>query len=1073
VTNCGNNVASGQQSVHKVNNMTNENRYNSTQQSFGRDSGSTPPQKDDSSTARELRRLRGLAKLEPPPPRPLRASAFFEEQLTAFEVWLRFGAASDALDSPPEQLPIVLQVLLSQAHRVRALILLRRFLELGPRAVNLSLCVGIFPYVLKLLQSPAPELRRPLVAIWACILAFDPSCKQDLVKDGALIYFVAHATKVAEFQKSNNGLPVDNNGTAITRSQVKSTKQQSIPFSGYSSIENEELEDQSVLTAFVLASVVRGPDSNPKMACLSKRLDIALHALLQQRRYTRSKRRRGRLVRWLCLAVAALCDFCDAARLAARAASGDNTNLLEELSLIANGDEADPTARAAAVRALAAACYREREPPKQNNGGVAAAINKSNEPGPTVQMSTEERSAAWDADAKVIAATLTIARRDASVLVRRELALALAELAQVPAHCQGLLEARNSSAANNTPSLNQISPKAAKVLGLTQDEVSKEPRRNKESYEAIWTALVDLASDPAPSVAAAAQKVVNGLEEISKEAYASSGIEYWARKRFVTEMFSLSVARALGKSKNKHQKIPKQYELTTRWQSNKKHSLASRRSSRHSTAKSTPLSTSDSSDSEENSELETAWLSDPLSWSGELRLYRRHRNRYTMREARLLADKVRLSLDQDDDVGGGHGQPTPSGLVANANHANAPPPLKFVSAATIDNQGADMTRHLRFHPHEPYLAVVDDKHGVSLWHYEHRQCAVRWSNFFPSIHQQRPHTGSFGEANYKYSTRESSVFGGFRRSWRQRGTNESISSDWPRVTAVEWLDAAQDSLLLCGSDDGVCRIWHDFSLEEAGHASSIDMNDHSSGQIASQQHPQIVKPRLLTAFVAADDILEPANSRSSGLVTTWAQADGLLLATGDSPYLRAWDVRAQQLAAAWPLNNTQRNCVTALSYHSGLVFAGFGDGSLKLIDPRAPKLVAELGKEHNAWIVHLSSYDVAPQRQLVSACLDGNAKFWDFRAHRASMLTINVQSSTMTAFVAHPTASLLASGSHNQFINFLSRDGRQLNIVRYHEGFLGQRISPVSALAFHPSKLLAAAGATDSFVGLYACCTTN
>ena len=54
------------------------------------------------------------------------------------------------------------QVLLSQAHRLRALLLLRRFVSLGPWAVNLALSVGIFPYVLKLLQSPAPELRQVL-----------------------------------------------------------------------------------------------------------------------------------------------------------------------------------------------------------------------------------------------------------------------------------------------------------------------------------------------------------------------------------------------------------------------------------------------------------------------------------------------------------------------------------------------------------------------------------------------------------------------------------------------------------------------------------------------------------------------------------------------------------------------------------------------------------------------------------------------------------------------------------------------------------------------------------------------
>lgn len=97
-------------------------------------------------------------------------SSFFEDQLTAFQVWLNLGSKNR---SPPEQLPIVLQVLLSQVHRLRALELLGRFLDLGSWAVNLALSVGIFPYVLKLLQSNAKELRPLLVFIWAKILAVD------------------------------------------------------------------------------------------------------------------------------------------------------------------------------------------------------------------------------------------------------------------------------------------------------------------------------------------------------------------------------------------------------------------------------------------------------------------------------------------------------------------------------------------------------------------------------------------------------------------------------------------------------------------------------------------------------------------------------------------------------------------------------------------------------------------------------------------------------------------------------------------------------------------------------------
>ncbi|XP_052174043.1 regulatory-associated protein of TOR 1-like [Diospyros lotus] len=114
-------------------------------------------------------------------------SPFFTEQLTAFEVWLDHGAEHK---KPPEQLPIVLQVLLSQCHRFRALVLLGRFLDMGPWAVDLALSVGIFPYVLKLLQTTTPELRQILVFIWTKILALDKSCQVDLVKDGGHIYFI-------------------------------------------------------------------------------------------------------------------------------------------------------------------------------------------------------------------------------------------------------------------------------------------------------------------------------------------------------------------------------------------------------------------------------------------------------------------------------------------------------------------------------------------------------------------------------------------------------------------------------------------------------------------------------------------------------------------------------------------------------------------------------------------------------------------------------------------------------------------------------------------------------------------
>jgi len=73
----------------------------------------------------------------------------------------------------------------------------------------------------------------------------------------------------------------------------------------------------------------------------------------------------------------------------------------------------------------------------------------------------------------------------------------------------------------------------------------------------------------------------------------------------------------------------------------------------------------------------------------------------------------------------------------------------------------------------------------------------------------------------------------------------------------------------------------------------------------------------------------------------------------------------------------------------------------------------------------------------------------------------------MTTFSVHKSIPMIATGSHAQFIKLLTLDGDTISIVRYHEKMASHRIGPVSCLAFHPYKPLLAAGATDTFIGLY------
>lgn len=107
---------------------------------------------------------------------------FFEEQMSAFAVWLRFqqplgGPGARAPAEPPAELPVMLQCLLHPGCRLRALHLLTLFVDLGAWAVQLILLVGARPYLTKLLshddlQGPS-EVPGLALVVWAKILVSD------------------------------------------------------------------------------------------------------------------------------------------------------------------------------------------------------------------------------------------------------------------------------------------------------------------------------------------------------------------------------------------------------------------------------------------------------------------------------------------------------------------------------------------------------------------------------------------------------------------------------------------------------------------------------------------------------------------------------------------------------------------------------------------------------------------------------------------------------------------------------------------------------------------------------------
>ncbi|OON15469.1 hypothetical protein X801_08728, partial [Opisthorchis viverrini] len=116
-------------------------------------------------------------------------ASFFTSQMTAFKVWLQ---TADEKQPPAMQLPILLQILLSQSHRTRAMQLLSEFLDLGPWAVTHCLMVGILPYIARLFSSSLSEVKPHLVFIWGKIIASAQTefSRSDSVRDGGFKYFM-------------------------------------------------------------------------------------------------------------------------------------------------------------------------------------------------------------------------------------------------------------------------------------------------------------------------------------------------------------------------------------------------------------------------------------------------------------------------------------------------------------------------------------------------------------------------------------------------------------------------------------------------------------------------------------------------------------------------------------------------------------------------------------------------------------------------------------------------------------------------------------------------------------------
>ncbi|KAG0616749.1 hypothetical protein M758_5G139500 [Ceratodon purpureus] len=962
-------------------------------------------------------------------------SPFFTEQLTAFEVWLEHGSE---LKKPPEQLPIVLQVLLSQSHRFRALVLLGRFLDMGAWAVDLALSVGIFPYVLKLLQTTATDLRQILVFIWTKILALDKSCQVDLVKDGGHVYFI-------QFLKSADIHP-----------------------------------EQRAMAAFVLAVIVDGHPRGQEACIYAKPglIGICL-SLIQDSTNVPEGQPEPLLLQWLCLCLGKLWDgSSDGLTLAFQ----DNAPAILGKVL----SEPQPEVRAAATFALGTLVKVGLDQPSNNVG------------------SDDDLEEATEVAEEVIARCLLKVLCDGSPLVRAELATALARLAsshngmfrlaaaaylKPPSHSTVLqasgvglkspggylspsvvpggshsdadqgpqtIDGRTSnqpgfrgvsssgslegSTGTSPMSGNQVLGESA-GFGTPNNTGSRSWKRSEDGnvYVQCVTAVYALARDPFPRVARLGRQVLRimGVESAQIMMGAKAGANRSGGHQRNSSVPALpptpSISGILHRS--------------TSWVASTSGNLAS--TWRSSTPPPSPPT-------------RQPFLGDPpgglrraasMDMSAALNApWDTPKTPATGVQALSPAPITRnANTGLSDTPGMTTPQGTPQGPSA-VNHELADPAsllpesifykwscghfsrslldpvhddeeenlarrerrekeaLKGIemcqhsSVSKVSDQIASWdtgsetgTKAVLLHPFKPLICIADEKETIRIWDYEEATVVNTFDN------HNTPDKG---------------------------------------VSKLCLLNELDDSLLLVASSDGSVRVWKDYT--------------------------QTDNHRLATAWQTVQG--HKPGSRSISAVVDWHQMSGYLYASGQISWIMAWDLDREQLVSTISSHSDSSvSAMAACQTQNAHVVAGCEDGSVRLYDIRSRDMLVSAMKPHAHKVVGLDFQPGMDFSKVISASPAGDLKFLDMRNSSAPYLEIEAhKGGHLTTLSVHRHAPVIATGSGKQLIKTFNTSGEQLSIVRYHNSFLGQRIGPVSALGFHPYKVLLAAGAVDSLVSIYA-----
>lgn len=952
-------------------------------------------------------------------------STFFEQQLTAFEIWLKYAGPSTK--EPPEQLPIVLQVLLSQVHRLRALILLSKFLDLGPWAVYLSLSIGIFPYVLKLLQSPAQELKPVLIFIWARIMAIDyKSTQQELCKDKGYNYFYLILNSSPNNPIGAPGAPGGfvNGSASATNVMVN--------------------DDHKAMSAFILTLFIKD-FKNGQRLCFS--IELVTNCL----RFI-SVSENPLLRQWCALLLSQLWkNYPDGKWIIYK--DGYLTKLLELVN------DPIPEVRTSIIVALTTFLSDPEdltELPKRHRAALQQSLSQSStnslSNGPQtnpINVSADLRKDELRQQDLKLGNVILKLLGDGSTVLRKEIVYFIHRFITI--YMKFFL----------VVAFNQLEEEIVLIDNPNnlQDFRKKLPAYGS-IFSSIWKALLILSEDPHPEVQDLAQTLIDIVMIELKASELSDLVgemqDYLLSKSSISinENFNSApiVTRAPASLQGevaKRQVSSGSFLERRNKMSANNNGLQRSASFRHPPKEDNELDASSIKSAFKGLTISKLFKSFQINEDNDLKNFTRILNsgpipgqygaefkpkspRYCEREIKeqpqLASDsgffeysceyfqEPQMTQTEIDEPGSKEYVKRLWRRNRNEQTIQETQPQKKM--AIMGDWNRKMTilsnktqpKLTKFMQFEKLLVCTDEKDTVSVWDWEKNEIVTKFSNGNP-----------FGT----------------------------------KITDLKFLNEDDLPLVMTGSSDGVIKIYKNFHCDE-------DENE---------------PVEIVAGWRALTDLL--LTSKSSGLISEWQQSRGSLLVSGDVKIIRVWDAPRELCVSDIPARSSSSITSLTSDQVAGDIFiAGFDDGSLRVYDRRLDSRESMIqlwqsGRGGAKNIGRGSIRNVHMQRggfrELVSGSADGYVNLWDIRKTEP-VLTFTSPESNIRCFDVHEHAPIMAMGSKE--VNLWTMGGNMVSTLRNpHDTYLTNRTSNyLWSIAFHPHRMMMATNYNqDGHINIYEC----